>query len=133
MKSRLLAGTFRRVGVAVGAAVLAAAAAGLALAALYLFTAAILGGMLAALVTAGGALVLGGLLMVGGLCCRVIHHGSPRRRSPQPDELGDIAMHLLRRNAKKASVAALVAGFTLGVSPELRRSLIRILDEFGKR
>ncbi|MGH8160764.1 MAG: hypothetical protein ACRESR_01170 [Gammaproteobacteria bacterium] len=115
-----------------GAAVLAAAAAGLALAALYLFASGLLGGMLAALVTAGGALVLAGFLALGSRCCRAWHRGARRRRSEGPEELADVLVHLLRRNAKKATLAALVAGVALGVSPQLRRSVIRLLREFSK-
>lgn len=122
----------RKVGLLLASAMFAAAACAFLLLALYTFAAGILAPMLAALVTAGGALVLGGLLMLGGFCCRSVHRGSRRQHSPDPEELGGMVMHLLRRNAKKATVAALVAGVALGVSPELRRSLIQLLGELGK-
>ncbi len=131
MKPRLLGGTLRRAAVAAAAALLAAAAAGLALAALYLFAAGVLGGMLAALVTAGGALILAGLLLLGG-CGRRAWHRDSRRRHLDPGEIGEVLARLLRHNAKKATVGALITGLALGMSPELRRSLLRLLKDLGR-
>lgn len=115
---------------ALGAATLGAAAGGLALAALYIFAAGYLGGMLAAVVTAGGALVLGALLLGIGCGRRAARRGR-RRRSADPEELAGLVLQLLRRNPQKAVLAALAGGAALGLSPALRRSLMRLIRELG--
>ncbi|MGH8274588.1 MAG: hypothetical protein ACRES9_10135 [Gammaproteobacteria bacterium] len=110
---------------------LAATAIAFGLYALYIYAAGVLGPMLAAVVTAGGALVLAGLTALGGFTCRTVHR--PRQESgTEAQELGAMAARLVKDNATKATVAALATGFALGVSPRLRRSLLRMLRESQK-
>jgi hypothetical protein len=134
MKSMLRA-YVRRIAVAIVAGLLGAAAVALALLALYFFAIGFLGPMLAALVTAGGALVLAGLIMLGGCACRMGHRrarpASGANHSRDPAEIANQAMRFLRRNPKKSVGAALVTGLVLGASPKLRRSLIRVAKELA--
>jgi hypothetical protein len=119
----------RRAATGLAAGLLAAAATALFLLALYFFAAGVLGPLLGALVTAGGALVLAGLILAFGSMCRMRHHRPhPRRNAmPQASELGAKAGEMLKDNAPKAAAAAFAAGLALGVSPRLRRSLFRLL------
>lgn len=63
---------------------LAATAAAFGLYALYIYAAGMLNTLLAAVVTAGGALVLAGLIVLGGFICRMVHRprGGATRTPP---------------------------------------------------
>lgn len=134
MQSLLFGGFPGRLAVAVAAGTLGATAAGLALAALYLFTLGFLGPVLSAIVTAGGALVLAGLLLLGGCICRAWHHhvhqGSGGRRSLGAEDIIGTVLQLLRRNPRQATAGALAIGIALGMSPKLRHAVSKLVEEF---
>ncbi len=119
---------------------LLATAMGFCLAALYLYLIGLLAPTFAALITAAGALLLGGLLVFFAwfacrFCCvRAGGAHKSRKASAQGGEalnsvLLSLATEWIASNAKKASLAGLLAGVLAGASPELRRLLIKVLRE----
>lgn len=123
------------------AALLALGAVGLLAAALYLALLPVVAPPLAAALTAAAALLLALIVVVIG---RTITRRPVRRAPPGSvgasafgrmgvvgglgQEMGQQAGEFARANAGKAIIAALVAGFAVGVSPRLRRSLWQLLQ-----
>jgi hypothetical protein len=126
-----LQSALRRTLSCVVAGLLAAAAVALALLALHSYAAAVLDPTFGALVTDGGALVLAGFVLLGDYFCQRAARKTPQQPSnPDPEDARNIALGFLKRNPKQASAAAAAAGVILGLSPKLRRSLIRLLNEY---
>lgn len=128
------------------ASLLSLLGAGLLVAALYLWLATLFTPALAALLTALAAFAAAGLAAVIG---RAVARGrSKRRRGAMPaahgaaqgappglaaaalagSEMGAAGSDWARANAPKAVLAALAAGFVVGLSPRLRRALWRQLQ-----
>lgn len=123
------------------AALLAASALGLLGAALYLELLTLVVPPVAAALTAAAALLLAFLVLLVGRAVNGRRAGSPSRTGRGAgmaaplgaagllgEEVGQAAGAFTRAHADKAIVAALVAGFALGLSPRLRRSLWRLLQ-----
>lgn len=123
------------------AALLALGAVGLLAAALYLALLPVMSPPLAAASTAGAALLLAAIVLLIG---RGVARQPSRRASPASagqgiagkmgvvgglgQDMGEEAAALARAHAGKAAVVALVAGFAVGISPRLRRSLWQLLQ-----
>lgn len=104
---------------------------------LYLLLAQFMPAALAAVLTGVLVLVLAGLLAVAALA------GTWRRRPGETerdrvtretmaeigDEFGQRLMGMVDRNKPTSMVAALIAGFAVGVSPKLRSFLLEILRQ----
>lgn len=109
------------------------AGGGFLAAALYLVFTDLLPAWAAALVTGGILLTTAVLILLIARLCRRPRRG--RRAAGIEAELENLLdpqlMALLGRNARSATLVALLAGGALGASPELRRSLARLARELG--
>lgn len=117
---------------------LLATALGLCLAALYLYLINVLAPPFAALITAGGTLILCGLVVLFVWLANNYYRAradSVQKTRKTGDRGGDalnsvlveLATDWIASNAKKASFAGLLGGILTGASPELRQMLIRAL------
>lgn len=122
---------------------LLATALGFLLAALYLYLIGMLAPPVAALVTAGAALVLSGLVALSLWLANRYRFARADRiktsRDTSDQDIGamdsvlvGIATDWIASNAKKASFAGLLAGVLMGVSPEVRQMLILALRGSAK-
>lgn len=119
-------------------ALLVVAGSGFLLAAVYLLLADSIGTNLAALVTGASCFGAAGIvgLIAWSVQRRPAQRGAPSAQTPDAATMalamGEMlggGLNTLAKNHRKGLVgAALVAGFAVGVSPKLRRSLLDLLD-----